>query len=356
MKIPEWLNIKSSTITKLKNIAIIILIVVLAFKFGCNESEIEIKVPGAELKFRDIQNKVIKDLNTNYKNELDTLENVKNSTKDPLLLQIIDSLIYERRKDIEYSNDLIQELNQFSKLDEIQQENLMNRISEFIARDTKTNRNSNFGIIANSIFYKQELLSAMNKNETQANIIERLERELGITTNEKLFLEQSDSINKNRYDSLSKMKISDSINMQSAISTLESLNLKLNSKLNTVNPVSLESFSFTSPNCRSKKDQSYLLFCVKKIEVKFTPRTNVPGETKPCKLKIVFTLPGSVPGKATMILKSIFISLDEPVTESVEMSEYDFRKGLYIVQVFNEAIPNQDPIEKDSLSIKRWID
>jgi hypothetical protein len=141
--------------------------------------------------------------------------------------------------------------------------------------------------------------------------------------------------------------------LKSQNSYLTDLTSKMKETLSSFNPVRISFCVFRSPGCISKRDGSYILSCMKKLELRFILVYNDMKSLKRDEtVLVVFTFP-QIGVAARQIKKEVHVKVGQETTVTLDEKEgYKFTPGLYTAQIIHEQFSKTKPLQMHSLTAK----
>lgn len=354
------MNFKIDIISQ-RILAVAVVIIALFLMYEYHYKKANIIICGFEIIQPVVKN--LESLNYQLQSEVNGLKNLLDSANldNTNLKDSIIDLIALRQKDINQVNGLLKDLKSVhSDKDKDIWVNkaftyLTKRYEDYYQTGKEMLLVDENGNLKADIATKDAQIRSLQRQVSQLKSNQRLDQNKIAN----LYM-QIDSMSSSYEAIIAELRENAKIN-QERIATLEAQKNELEQELSKIRlqlasivPFRIENFEFNSPSCFSRKDNAYILGCMKKVTLSFKLNYNDPSATQsPQELKIVFTLPTKDKNKPKQITKTVTVNANQSGTYSIDNSEYDFASGLYIAQVFSSNQTNTIPIAKGNLYVKR---
>lgn len=344
-----------------KIIALCLVGVIIYFMFqnGCNKAAI--KICGFEI-IQPVAEQ-LEALNKKHKQEVKDLIQLLDSANlnNRNLKDSIVNLIALRQKDINQVNYLLDDLKKVSS--DKERDNWVDKAFTYLSKryEDYYRTGKEMVLVDENGYLKADIATKDAEIRSLKQQVSELqaERKTDKSRIANLYT-QIDSIRAGYEAIIAELKENAKIN-EERIALLESQKLdlekeieKIKSQLAAIVPFRIENFEFVSPNCYSRKDNSYILGCMKKVTLSFKINYNNPSETQnPQQLKIIFKFPTKDKDKTVQIPKTVTAYPGQFNSITIEKSEYNFVSGLYSAQILYDDNSSTIPIEMGSLYVKR---
>lgn len=359
---------KDNERTAIRIIALFIFSILLFFGYqsGCNKRGL--KIGNIELSSQEVLEKK-EELNekvSEFREQKKAINTISKNELPTILKDSIATLNYIREKDLNQGEELLTTFEKFNELSYNEQVSLIEKVLNYLSKKVYPNRYKDFGDIAKNIVTtnKMEILASDNKKKDLE--IDGLEKEVAQLTKDKqqietLYAQANKIIEQIKHDLEILRK--DSVNnatliadKQMQIVSLKEDKKKLKEEMDSYTLIRIKNCSFTSPGCRSKKDASYIVGCMKSLEVTFIVNYNNPSAIgKSETVKVVFMLPTEDPSKNLTKEKTVVANIGQETKVTFDEPNYKYIVGLYTAQIIHDKTSTTIPIEIKDLTAKKWL-
>lgn len=327
------------------------------------------EVPGYE---NEVERKI-----DQFEKQKSTLEKLLEERKiNRELRDSISTLLYERQKDINNGKYLLQQFQEFKRMNSQQRETFLTEVYIFLSDDSNPDVNIDFGLVAESLIkddrinelekendnLNQQVIELTKKINDLSNTVLKLREEarnLKIATNlkneeinrlNKLFKEAQAKISELTNTPVDTSKYITNINellvkidkLESDSQYLQDSLKVMKNKFGTIKDVRIDNPIFEPLNAKKKRKGFYVLRQVNEIKFEFTFDFNYKINVDEEELLLVFYIPqSSSEYKKCEVRRNFrigersFVTLEKGKVLDSRSNPIKFEEGLYTVQVFH---------------------